>query len=246
MIWTLQRTGGTNLSYCLNTISDRPQLRDEPFNPRRIHGHLAKDWRRTKNEIALQQGLDEICSARPNFKHCVEPVPKRLNTFLVDCTIAHGYRHIFLYRRNFLERILSLEYATRTAIWGPEHVETANKGCVTAAMEVPLDADGIIRRAMQAHTRLNRTWTALQTARITPITISFEELYAADEAVIKKSLTRVFMGLEQRLNTAQITEFQKMIRSSGRQNTRNSYNLFKGIDLVKARLAEIPDLLCSA
>ncbi len=42
IIWTLQRTGGTNLTVRLVELSGLESFPHEPFNIERIHGHITK------------------------------------------------------------------------------------------------------------------------------------------------------------------------------------------------------------
>ena len=44
IIWTLRRTGGTNLATRLMALSQYPKLEHEPFNPDRVHGHVTRNW----------------------------------------------------------------------------------------------------------------------------------------------------------------------------------------------------------
>lgn len=245
VIWTLQRTGGTNFNNCLNHLSDCPRLQDEAFNPGREQGHLTEAWKRSKDTDALRRDIGAACAQHPNFKHCVELVPWPVNEVLTEVTLTHGYSHIFLYRRNPLERILSREYARRTSTWGPRQAQAAAGKDISGAMEDPLDADAAIRHETMANTRLNRVWTALEAAGAAPIPISFEELYANDETVTRHSLERVFAGLGQVLSADQTTEIMDMVRTRGDQKTRDRYSQFKGVGRLEERLAELPSLLCS-
>jgi hypothetical protein len=245
VIWTLQRTGGTNFNNCLNHLSDCPRLQDEAFNPGRAQGHLTEAWKRTKDEAALRRDIGDICTQHHNFKHCVELVPWPVNEVLTDTTVTHGYSHIFLYRRNPLQRILSREYARRTATWGPRQARAAAGKDISSAMETPLDAEAAIRHETMANNRLNRVWAALTAAGATPIPISFEELYATDETVTRQSLERVFSGLGQTLSADQTTEIMDMVRTRGDQKTRDRYSQFKGVGRLEERLVELPSLLCS-
>src|SRR5687767_10672415 len=101
IIWTLQRTGGTNLARRLFERASlveaaREKVQEpgsigakwlgavasqwsfhEPFNygkKSRIFGPVTERWVTTNDRQALDTALAEICSLRIGLKHCVEMV----------------------------------------------------------------------------------------------------------------------------------------------------------------------------
>lgn len=241
ILWTLQRTGGTNLNNALNRLSDCPRMQDEPFNPDRRYGHLTAAWKADKDEAALLEGIRAMCAQRCNFKHCGELLPWPVSKALATAAVERDYRHVFLYRRDPVQRILSREYARRTDVWGPR--QAAGGAGDDAAFEAPLDIDAILRHETVSNRRLNRIWRLLKQFGVHPSAISFEELYAADPDLTRRSLKCLFYDLALLLPHRRFEEVQRAIRATGNQNTRDRYKRFDGIDRLTARIAEIPELV---
>lgn len=238
VIWTLQRTGGTNFNNHLNQISCHGRLQDEPFNGRREHGQLEKNWQKFKNQTALNDGMTAVCGTRNNIKHCVERVSWAVSGALVEASHNAGYASLFLYRENPLQRLLSMEYAQRTRSWGPKKAAAAGED--TEAFKTPLDVDALIEHETKANNKLNKAWRQLRKANANPVAISFEELYSADSETTQNGLKRVFARLRVEVTGALLKE---AIRSTGDQKTRDRYAQFKGIEELQGRIDSLPPLI---
>lgn len=118
IVWTLRRTGGTTLAALLGTLSEHPTVPHEPFNPDRTFGHVAVQWQNNRDPVLLREAMQKVLLDRPVIKHCHEIVEPALNRCLMEVSHEFGYRHIVLDRRSEVERILSLELAKITGVWG--------------------------------------------------------------------------------------------------------------------------------
>jgi hypothetical protein len=237
VIWTFQRTGGTNLNRHLNRLSIHDKFQDEPFNGPREFGSLTKAWKRTKDASALRDGMDKVCAQRKNIKHCVEQVPWAVNKALLDAAHVQGYAPIFLYRENPLQRLLSMEYAKRTKSWGPS--STLEDGQDAVAFDAPLDAEALAGHEDRLNERLNRIWTLLSDAKAAPVAISYEEIYAKGLDQAHHALQRVF----DRLGVQTSEALEEAIRGTGDQKTRDRYGRFKGIATLQEQLDNLQPLI---
>lgn len=237
VIWTLQRTGGTNLNRHLNMLSANDKYQDEPFNRRRECGAVTQTWLASQNKDALTQSMAEICRTRKNIKHCLERMPWALSGALIQASHSCGYAPLFLYRENPLQRLLSMEYAMRTKSWGPK--KAAAQTDDASAFQAPLDVDKLIAHETRANQKLKKAWRQLRKVGAAPVAISYEELYSSDSALTRVALRRVF----KRLGVATLDkQVIAAIRKTGDQLTRDRYSGFKGREYLEARLGELPEL----
>lgn len=240
IIWTLQRTGGTNLSKFLNRISDYKKTQDEPFNGRRQFGHITKAWRQEKDDAALKVAMADVLDAQWNIKHCVERVPFLVSKALAEASLTTDYQHLFLYRINPVGRLLSMEYAERTRVWGPGHEVAENDDW---AFEKPLDVEAMVEHEKTCNRRLNRIWRFLTDARKSPAAISFEELYSMDLQASERGVQRALAGIGIPLEAAQLSRIVNNLRSKGDQKTADRYARFQRRDELEARISDVQPLL---
>ena len=117
IIWTVPRTGGTNLSAALKSLSERPAAEDEPFqfgdNPRQFSG-VYERWRRRPSAIGE---LSSICEVGWCIKHIPESFDDAFNIALAQETERAGYRHIHLTRRDEFARLISRDVAEQLNAW---------------------------------------------------------------------------------------------------------------------------------
>jgi LPS sulfotransferase NodH len=238
IICTLQRTGGTNLTDHLKRLSALGMAEHEPFNLPRIHGHITRAWREWSDLAALAAGVRAVCARRGNIKHCVEMVPWEITETLLAASRAADFRHLFLYRRDTVGRILSMEYARRTQVWGPLHIEKAAHDA--RAFEKPLDAPALIEHETRCIELLDRAWAQLREAGAEPVALAYEDLYGADEALASQALARVLRGLGLSRGAKADAALLAELRGRGDQNTRERYTRFKGVDALRAEAAALP------
>jgi len=241
VIWTLQRSGGTNLANYLDSVSANEKLQDEAFNRVREYGYLTKNWKDTKDSEALMKGMQEVCALNRNVKHCVERVPWAVSNALLESSVGAGFNHLFLYRQDPVKRLLSMEYAERTRSWGPKRV--LPEGQDADAFVEPLNTAQLIEHEEKANIKLNKVWSKLGKLDANRVAISYEELYAEDASVARKCLKRVLKRLAGAVDDPQITAAMKAIRSKGNQKTSDRYAAFKGIDELSAQASNLPQLV---
>lgn len=124
IIWTFRRTGGTSLATFLFQSSSYESVIHEPFNVDRIWGDIAQkikkvEYKNYKERYEQIQGdLANYVAEKKGIKHTIDTVPPVLTKMLLAETVKQGYKHIVLIRENQFQRILSLELAKQTAVWG--------------------------------------------------------------------------------------------------------------------------------
>lgn len=237
VIWTLQRTGGTNFMAYLNRSSAHAKSQDEPFNRRREHGQLTEDWNANKDPEALSAQMDAVCAQRKNIKHCVERVPFAISKALAASSMTQGYAPIFLVRREPLQRVLSVEYAERTRSWGPSTVLAPGED--DFAFTRPLDVGRLVQQETSAVEALTKAWRLLRKMEANPVVVSFEELYSNNVDVAIAAFTRVLKRVGFAPDEETLAAMVEAVRSGGDQRTRDRYARFEGIDALRERLAAI-------
>ncbi len=236
-IWTLQRTGGTNFKAILNAASDAGSWEDEPFNHGRQLFRITKVLLEEDRPKKLATQIERAMAKRKNFKHCVEVVPFPITTALIGATSAE-YRHLVLYRKVTVDRLLSVEFALRTQVWGPG----AERASVDeqAAFNDPLDIEKLVERAQFANFCLQKTWNLLVENNASVAAISFEELYSEPQEVAGQALARIFAAWEVPIDPSALTGMVQSLRGRGNQRTSNLYNRFKGADILQQKANALP------
>jgi len=195
IIWTLQRTGGTNLAVQLMNRAPQPVKRHEPFNVTRPYGHITGNWKQTSDMPALKAAVEDICAQQVLIKHCVETVPRPVTMALARAAASAGYRHVFLYRRNAADRLLSLYFARKTGIWGPKMKQAVNARAAmrdanspsvdascTRGDDAQLPVARLIAHEQRCASNLSLVWTALTRLDGHPLAVAYEDIYFAADA----------------------------------------------------------------
>jgi hypothetical protein len=199
VIWTFRRTGGTSMRGILFWLTGRESLQDEAFNddPPRQLGALTAQFRADGDEIALRSGMRAaLANARPNLKHCIENVPFRLNSVLIEETARLKYRHILLLRLNEIDRQISLEMARRTGAWGPDEAARIYEDIRAGRREMlPLNID-LMRRQVDADAAaLGKLMRLFMLSRQEPATVFFEDFYMGSIAERCASFRRLAVSV---------------------------------------------------
>jgi len=237
VIWTLQRTGGTNLTKQLAQRSRLKPREHEPFNKRRELGDITRRWIQNEDSQELLAAMDEVCAADRPIKHCVEQVPWEVSCALATRSAAAGYGHLFLYRKDPLSRLLSVEYARRTGVWGPGHLEKAQYD--DAAFRKPLDVPRLIEHEERCNRLLLAAWDMLQREGANPVSLAYEDAYADDADAASEALIAVLRALDLSRGPSAERKFIDAVRGRGHQGTRDRYARFEGRDELARKLAEI-------
>lgn len=261
IIWTVQRTGGTNLAQrlfevsglpgtqgtkletntCLDTIASQWDLH-EPFNygkKPRPFGFAAQAWAEQGDRALLQETAELACSHHVPIKHCVEMVPWPVSEALVRASLKHGYRHLFLYRRNPLNRLLSMEFARRSGVWGPNLKGSAQDDEIVFAEHLPVAK--LMAHEKHSSLRLEQAWTLLAEGGARLFPLAFEDVYLCpDPLLVKRRIWRLLNLLELPAKPADVEQFTASIVGDGDQGTRDKYARFNGIPDLEAALASTP------
>ena len=264
IIWTNQRTGGTNLaqallerdtvtqgllagtrcgtqwSVCGRVLEHTWQLH-EPFNagdPSRLFGGVTDEWLKGEDLLKLENRIEEILAVGVSFKHCVEMVPEELNQLLRRLAGRHGYRHVFLYRRSALDRLLSLHFAGISGIWGRHFYSRDNLDA--SIFERPLPVKSLVEHEAFCVERLQRAWDDLLSKGAWQRTICFEDIFDASRP---ESGAAIIVALLESLGLtngrpADHRLAEKLI-FRGEQGSRPEYRQFTGIDALVAGLGNM-------
>ncbi len=243
IIWTLQRTGGTNLTQQLTERSGLPGTEHEPFNQGRIYGHVTEQWISDRDPDQLQRAVEEICQRGVIIKHCVETVPWEITEALVQASIKADYRHLFLYRKNALDRLLSLHFAQKTGVWGPDMLDfiavtgareadpAATAGGIgEKALSVAIPVEKLVNHERRCVQTLTRTWQLLHTQGAQAQAIAYEDVYlTSDPEQPLRILLPVleYLGLSEN-EPANLAWVGEML-GKGDQGTRDKYRDFPGV-----------------
>jgi hypothetical protein len=224
IIWTFRRTGGTNLGQALFNASPFESVQHEPFNGGRIYGHIIENWRRTKDLETLRSNIVQVLANRPLIKHCLEIMPDELNNILLEESIKQGYNHLFLYRENPTDRLLSLNFAQQTNIWGSKQRKSINID--PSIFDNGIPTERLLTHEKHCRTKIKSIYQKLIEFNQEPLAVSFESLYQSPfyySSLIVKSLFS-----ELKLNSEILTkDFLKNTLRGGGQGTKDDYTRFR-------------------
>lgn len=225
IIWTLRRTGGTNLSHALFGRSPFEKSQHEPFNPERQFGQITRDWLASKDLPALRRSVAEVCQRRVVMKHCVEIIPAELNTALADAAIEQGYRHLFLYRRNSLDRLMSLHFASQSGIWGKDQAKDGKIDDELFRQPIPIAK--LVAHETHCRNELTRVYNYLCEKGQAPLLVAFEDLYLnPNPGEARRQVGETLKALAMTRTVLVDQQFISDILTTGDQGTRNQYSRF--------------------
>lgn len=236
IVWTLQRTGGTNLTQRLMDRSNLMSIQHEPFNLGRLHGEITKQWMETKDESVLAEEMLNIATRQIIIKHCVEIVPWEITCALANAAAGFGYQHLFLYRKNARDRLLSLHFARETGVWGPKMKKELDENTEIQ----PIDVKSLIAHERKSIVSLQRVWQHLVDLNIEPLALSYEEIYSVDADQAIKNLLPILkkLGLSQDIKND--SAFAMEVIGRGDQGTRKQYQNIPGISELEEALQHTP------
>jgi hypothetical protein len=237
IVWTVQRTGGTNFANFLQALTGI-RMQHEPFNRPRVYGEITKTWEKTGDTDLLRASVREVLGKGESIKHCVEMMPWNISASIVEASMDYGYRHIFLVRESSLQRLLSMEFASRTKIWGPERRSQIEID--TAAFSTPLDVPNLVKREAMARRRLNMAWDHTRARGMEPVAASFELLYEAESNEAMDWLSAILAPLGLDTSAKALRAAVDRLRQNGDQVTRELYDRFLGIDELQDSIKDLP------
>lgn len=233
IIWTLRRTGGTNLATHLGVEHH------EPFNEDRVFGDVSKAWRQNVDEAWLKSLVNAALNGKPSIKHCVETVPDEVTQELVRQSVKLGYQQVFLIRRKPYGRLLSLKFAESFNIWGPEHVLKESLTEVsTAVAEQNLPIDSMIRQEVGDRKTLQLVFEQILSLGAKPAVVVFEDLYDFFNAPVSIALLdRICEHVG--VSRPHCDETVAGMLFSGGQKTSEKYKLYRNYEEYLEKIAKI-------
>lgn len=224
IIWTFRRTGGTNLGQALFAASSFDQVEHEPFNGDRIFGDVTRRFKESGDISVLRQDVESILKKKPLIKHCLEIIPQELNLVLAELSVKYGYKSVFLYREYAKDRLLSLNYAQMTGVWGKEHKKKLDDS--TDVFKKPFPVKEMINHEYLCRQKMDGVFRFLISQNISPIILSFEALYKSESYEYSCSLVRdLFQKLDLGVNSV-TKEFLNKTLKRGGQGTKSDYLKF--------------------
>jgi len=238
IIWTLRRAGGTNLSRALFQLSRFSGIEHEPFNIDRIHGKIHLEWRDQKNRQHAARAIEAVLSGQPLIKHCLEIIPPVINEILAKTGTSLGYRHLFLYREFSTDRLLSLNYAQRTGVWGAKQKNEIKID--ESIFEEVIDSARVLTHEGHCRGEMRRIHGILGELGAEIMCVSFEELYqnsSYEEAVTTARSVFDFL----RIDSGELDDqfFADTLKGGG-QGTKGEYLRFPGSEdfVSRSRMME--------
>lgn len=232
IIWTFRRSGGTNLGQALFESSKFDAVEHEPFNIDRKFKHVIEAWKKNKNIDEIDSLIDKILEEKILIKHCLEIIPDEINLIIAKKSIKYGYKHLFLYREEPKDRLLSLNYAMKTNVWGKEHLKT--RPFSAEVFNEKIDIDKLINHEHECRRKMSFIWDYLNAEQQDAFSVSFEMLYQSDYQY-SKLLSR---DLFQELNNIQNYPDEKLtpLLKRGSQGTKSDYLEFPNSEIFLEKI----------
>ncbi|HEV2299990.1 MAG TPA: class I SAM-dependent methyltransferase [Stellaceae bacterium] len=222
IIWTMQRTGGTSLTDLLMEMSEHEPAEHEPFNRDRQFGQVTIAWGSTKDEAALRRALADILAQRYLIKHTYELRDMRLNLALMEAA-GQSYRHIFLYRRDELSRLVSKFVAQANGTWFKGDYASTVYGRIQEGERrlAPLPVAklvGAYRRSRAVTEEIRASFNGLD---LSAFTVAYEDIYQGERAARLARLAEMFefLGFSPEAVERHRASIEEKIFGGG-QNTR--------------------------
>lgn len=232
IIWTFRRTGGTNLTSAIIKSLGGKTVEHEPFNTDRVFGSITTQWKETSNIEQLRASLREIFLQNISFKHCLEIIPMEMNSLLLELATEYGYKHLFLYRESAADRLLSLNYAMKTGIWGSKG-QTPIEHAKDVFAE-PVNISKLLNHESSCRHNMQTIYADLISKGGTPIAVSFESIYKKSlqysKALVKEMFEQITGDSPNRFELL----YQNLV-SHGAQGTSSDYLRFPRADELVSR-----------
>ncbi|PIS70227.1 hypothetical protein [Vibrio parahaemolyticus] len=228
IIWTARRTGGTNLADNLFDLSELQFGYHEPFNWERDFGYLSKELHESKDFGKFQSDLRSLLETKPMIKHCVELCSPEFNHELARVSDELGYNHLFLYRRTATDRLLSLNFASKTGIWGKEDRYKLEY----AEYESDIDVKSMISDEKYIRDSFSQVFSILSDSKNKVYCACFEDIYLSD-IIPTEHLHTILVELSGCSNSAANDVIPTLVRK-GSQKTNQLYKKYPNTDeLIK-------------
>ncbi len=143
---------------------------------------------------------------------------------------------MFLYRKNALDRLLSLHFALQTGIWGPDAKKKQNQEQEDIA---PISAEKLIQHELRCVTLLEKTWEYLISLNANPLALSYEQVYLTEQSKAAENIYPIIKKLGLNKTENDNVSFIKSIINAGFQGTRHKYESIPGLTKLKESLNQI-------
>jgi hypothetical protein len=236
ILWTLQRTGGTNLFNLLVEMSTHSAAEHEPFNfDRRQPRQFAKvylDWRNNRDVSALH----EICAKRVLIKHVYEWFDNDFNSALSMAADKYSYRHVHLLRRDSVARLISKGVAEESGAWYPDYAQRIFPEVLKGQRQIKLDVGYLVRKHEIAERKRSNV-TRMHRARQRYFTVFYEDLYmgSIDDRMAALTALTTFLHIDRN----RLDDYQSVIDTyliNGGQNTSAMLPHIAGIEELRRAL----------
>jgi hypothetical protein len=245
ILWTMQRTGGTSLTDLLMAMSEHKSAEHEPFNWRthkpRQFGHVAQQWVETRDHAALETALSGILAERYLIKHCYELHGALFNSRVVRAAAKTDYRHILLFRRDELSRLVSKFIAEANGTWFQDYAAKVYAGILAGKRSIkPLPVDSVVKHFEHCRSVTAQLRELLYRFNVPTREIYYEDLYLGDRAARLARLNDLFefIGFTPETIAVHHTDIEEKIFSGG-QNTADVMPFVPNLEEVKAALARV-------
>lgn len=245
IIWTVQRTGGTNFATNLVKLSGLPIIEHEPLNVGRSFGYISRNWRDTHDKSELDKSIGRLLEKKSPIKHCVETVDWEINNSLIAKSIHENYFNIILYRENTLDRLTSLHFALETGLWGRKKVSMTKDALgnefISGLSIKKIDAKSMIDHEKNCNVIIINVIRELQKSGKRTYAISFEDLYEKSHHVAEEKISILLreIGITEKKT---VEDFVKKIREVGDQGSKALYTNIEGYDILKEELLKLTSL----
>jgi LPS sulfotransferase NodH len=251
IIWTIQRTGGTSLANLLMAMSEHPRAEHEPFNWRRPKqrqfGAVAENWFRDKNAADTDAALAKIFSRRFLIKHCYE-LPEHcerrhgaaFNVRLMRAAAKTDYRHVLLWRRDELARLVSRFIAEANGTWFDDYASQVYDDIVNRRRELkPLPVDTVVKHYRHCLAVTEQVRAQAKRFGVRFFEIAYEDIYQGEREARMARLGALlqFIGIDPDTIERHAADIEDRIFRR-RFDTGAVARFVPNLDVVKAALAE--------
>lgn len=190
IIWTRQRTGGISLFSALCSVSQHPAAEIEPFDFGNVSDRQFSDVGKRLPPAKRDSRLREIADRGWLIKHCYENLSAEFNHALAEIFTRAGYRHIHLFRRDQVARLVSKGIAEREGTWGGHSWTRARYAAMLASgREFSLDIAALKRY----HETSEARWASLEPL-LPVLDVAMEDLFRDPQSPILARLAG-FLGI---------------------------------------------------
>jgi hypothetical protein len=173
------------------------------------------------------------------LKHCPETVPDEVSLTLLDEACRRGYHHLFLYRRNPADRLLSLRFAKLTGVWGKPSASELKIDTERLFAE-PLPVEAMVAHEARCTLLLQSLWDRLKQRGVQPIALAFEDIFDIDDSELAGSrLKALVAALGFDASQQALDNFVAETLKRGNQGTRAAYQNFRGLSELHDALASV-------